>query len=246
MPLFQWINVVMNQILGFLILKIIDTVKYFKYKEWKIFKGYGLRIYTGLFGAGKTSTMVRDAYVICKKYSQVTLLTNMTIVNFPKHTKIIFLDDYKQIISSPANTLILIDEIATIFNARDWKTDGVPAPLLGQLLQVRHVRKMILATAQKFDHVDKLIRQITFDVRECMCIMGRWNFVKVYNAMDYEATIGNSEKTGRVKRIYGFLQTDQVRSLFDTMEMVERMKKKQYLNDVEVLAKQQTKVIKFN
>ena len=31
------------------------------------------------FGSGKTLTMIRDAYNICKKYPEVTLLTNVCV-----------------------------------------------------------------------------------------------------------------------------------------------------------------------
>lgn len=237
------INIFLSQFLGFLIVKIIDAFKYFKNKEYRIFKGFGLHIYCGMFGSGKTSSMVRDAYLQAKKYQSLTILTNMKIFNFPKHTKIVELENYNQIINCPKNTLILIDEISTVFNSRDWKTDGVPAALLGTLLQVRKENKMMYATAQRFQHVDSLIRQITFTVKDCSCYLGRWNIIKVFNGLDYENTIGNTQKTGKLLRMYGFIQTDVVRNLYDTKEMVEKMKKSKYITDAEALKKQSSMVI---
>lgn len=235
MAILSLISIFLNQIIGFLILKAIDSVRYFKNKEWRIFKGYGLHIYVGMFGSGKTSTMVRDAYLKCKKYKELSVLTNMKLCNFPRWTKIVMLQDAKQIVEAPANTLILIDEISTVFNNRDWKTDGVPAALLGTLLQNRKERKMLYATAQHFKHVDSLIRDITQTVKQCSCYFGRWNIIKVFDGMDYENTTGNTRVTGKILRMYGFLQTDFLRSLYDTFEMVELMKKAKYVNERETL-----------
>lgn len=179
-----------------------------------------------------------DAYEIALRYPQVTILTNMTLLNFPSHTKIVDLVNYSQIINSPENTLIVLDEISTVFNSRDWLKDGVPAPLLGQLLQVRKQHKMMFATAQVFFHVDKLIRDITFSVRDCRCFCGRWNIVTSYEGKDYESRGDNVEKKPRVLKFYGFIQTDKIRNLYNTYEMVEKMKKTKYISDIEVLEKQ--------
>jgi hypothetical protein len=138
-----------------------------------------------------------------------------------------------------------LDEISTVFNSRDWKKDGVPAALLGCLLQCRKQRKMLLATAQRFQHVDSLIRQITFTVTECSCILGRWNFCKVFYGIDYENTIGNTQNVGKVISLTGFVQTDFIRNLYDTEEMVEKMKKDKYISDSETLKNQENKVIKI-
>jgi hypothetical protein len=238
----QWIAIITGQLLAFIIWKVWDLISLIRFKEWKIFKGFGLHLYCGLFGSGKTSSMVHDAYVIAKRFPQVTILTNMQLKNFPNWTKIMPLENFQQIIDAPPNTVILIDEISTVFNSRDWKTEGIPAALLGMLLQVRKERKMILGTAQRFQHVDSLIRQITFSVRDCMCIAGRWNIVKVFNALDYENTIGNTVKTGKIKKVYGFIQTDFHRELYDTMEMVQKMKKDKYIADEEAI-KTRLKVI---
>lgn len=50
-----------------------DVYRYFKNHEGKHFHQWGLHIYLGKFGAGKTCSMVRDAYFICKRYPDVTI-----------------------------------------------------------------------------------------------------------------------------------------------------------------------------
>jgi hypothetical protein len=216
--------------------KMIDIYRYFKNKEWKDFKGYGLHIYVGLFGAGKTISMVEKARRIAKAYPQVTILTNIKLFDFPEHSKIEPLINFKQIIDAPGDTLILIDEISSILNSRRWDKEGVPAALLGQLLQIRKQRKMLLATAQRFLHVDKLVRDITFTVRDCNTISGRWTFTKIYDAWDYE-------RATDMKPVYPighstFIQTDKLRASYDTYELIDSLKKEEFLTDGEVIARQ--------
>lgn len=95
--------------------------KYFKEHENKHFHLWGLHIYLGKFGQGKTSTMVRDAYNLCCRYEDVTVLTNLKLTNFPKHIKILEVKSIQDILNAPDNTIVLIDEIGTIFNARDFQ-----------------------------------------------------------------------------------------------------------------------------
>jgi hypothetical protein len=216
--------------------KVIDIYRYIKNKEYKDFTGFGLHIYVGLFGAGKTISMVEKARRIAKAYPQVTVLTNIKLFDFPAHTTIEPLINFKQIIDAPGNTLILIDEISSILNSRRWDKEGVPAALLGQLLQIRKQRKMLLATAQRFLHVDKLVRDITFTVRDCNTIAGRWTFTKIYDAWDYE-------RSTDMKPVYPighstFIQTDKIRQSYDTYELIDSFKKEDFLSDGEVIARQ--------
>jgi hypothetical protein len=220
--------------------KVKDVYTYFKNKEWEIFDGFGLHIYVGMFGSGKTSSMVYDAYCLASKYKSLQILTNMHIQNFPKHTKIIPLVSYKQIVDSPANTLILMDELSSEANSRDWKKEGIPPDVLRTILQCRKQRKEFFATAQRFMHVDALYRQITFTVRECHCMAGRWNFVSVFDGWEYENR-NNPLKPLESLKSYSFVQTDHVRSLYDTAELVEKLKKTEYVDSVEILEKQGTR-----
>lgn len=59
-----------------------DVYRYFKNHEGKHFHQWGLHIYLGKFGAGKTCSMVRDAYFICKRYPDVTIITNLKLENY--------------------------------------------------------------------------------------------------------------------------------------------------------------------
>jgi hypothetical protein len=218
----------------FCFVKIIDIYNYYKNKEWLNFEGFGLHIFVGLFGKGKTISMVNQAYLIAKRYPQVTIYTNILLQNFPAHTKIVRLTNYNQIIDAPGDSLFLIDEISTLFQSRNWA--NFPMPLLSQLLQVRKNRKMILATAQRFSHVDKLIRDVTYSVIDCDCKWKRWNFGRWYIAEDWE---NKNVMNIPVPYDYStFIQTDFIRNLYDTYELIDNMKKQDFLSSEEILTRQ--------
>ena len=92
------------------------------------------------------------AYKLCKKYPQLHVLTNLKLKNFPEHTKIIELKTADDILNAPDNTLVLIDEIGTLFNSRDFTSgkNSVPKPVFQHLCQCRKRHMMILATVQRF------------------------------------------------------------------------------------------------
>ena len=143
------------------------TALYFNWSQ--IFNGWGIHLFVGKFGAGKTSLMVAEAYELCCKYPQLHILTNINIKNFPDYTEILPLNTAQDILNAPKNTLVLIDEIGTIFNSRDFSGGkcAVPKPLFQHLCQCRKRRMMIYATVQRFNLLDKQIRDITADVTAC-------------------------------------------------------------------------------
>jgi len=175
---------------------------------------------------------------LLKKCPKLKILTNFDLTNFPEHTEIVQLTNFNQIIDIEGDTLILLDEISSIFNSRNWSKGGIPADLIGMLLQVRKQKKVIFATAQVFKQVDALMRQITFRVVKCNTIGNRWTFAKEYDAYDYELTESTYNLLPRCLSRSSFIQTKEIRSLYDTFEMIDKAKKQEFLTDKEILEKQ--------
>lgn len=228
-----------KNVIGFLYWKIIDTYNYYRFREWTQFTGFGLHIYVGMFGSGKTSSMIKRAYDICNCYKDVNILTNMKLTNFPPWTKIIFMENYQQIVTCPPNTIILLDELSSESNSREWKKDGVPPEVLRHLLQVRKQKKMMFSTAQRFMHVDALYRQITFTVKDCQCWFGRWNWVYSFDGWEYENK-QNAIMPIPILSIDSFIQTNKIRNLYDTNELIEKLKRTEYIPNDEILLSQGT------
>ena len=218
-----------------------DWLIYKSYHKDKLFYGWGIHLFTGKFGAGKTSLMVIKAYELCKKYPQLHILTNLQISNFPEHTKILHLSCVEDILQAPENTLVLIDEIGTLFNSRDFMSGkkSVPKSLFQHLCQCRKRHMMILGTVQRFLLLDKQIRDISATVTECKSSFkhpfSRMLTGVVYDIDEYEALVQNPLYIPRSMDSFVYLQSEKYRHLYDTSEMVNGLLEMQYLSDEEIL-----------
>lgn len=90
-----------------------DLKKFISEKAWRNFNCWGLHLYTGKFGSGKTISAVKRAYELCCKYRGVTVLTNLELIGFPEDTKVIHLESANQILDLPDKSIVLIDEIGS-------------------------------------------------------------------------------------------------------------------------------------
>lgn len=220
-----------------------DFFWYIRCKYWTVFDMWGLHIYVAKFGGGKTSSMVANAYSLCRQYSQLSVVTNLTLSNFPKHTKILPLNTVNDILNAPENTLVLIDEIGTLFNSRDFKQGtALPKILFQYLCQCRHRHMMIYGTVQRWQFLDKQLRDITSTVRVCRSHLqhpfSRITTVTSYDALDYEMSYTNPLLKLSPLSVKVRLQTDKVRSLYDTMQMVDTLLSYDYDTDEEILQNQ--------
>ena len=218
-----------------------DTLQYIRYKEKKSFRGWGIHLFTGAFGSGKTSTMVTMAYRLCRKYPQLSIVTNVSLAGFPDGTRILPLASVQDILMAPPDTLVLIDEIGTIFNSRDFnsKSDRVPKELFQHLCQCRKRRMMIYGTVQRFCLLDKQLRDIAATVSTCHSYF-RYPFsrlvnVRTYDIDDYEIWQSNRLYVPRPVDTTMYVQTERYRRLYDTTALVTNMLKSDYKSDVDIL-----------
>lgn len=225
-----------------LIYYVYDKYLYHYYRKQYDFCGWGVHLFTGKFGAGKTSYAVAKAYDIAYQYPQVTILTNIKLQNFPPWTTVLPLNKAEDILNAPQNTLVLIDEIGTIFNSRDFSGGkcAVPKPLFQHLCQCRKRKMMIFGTVQRFNLLDKQIRDITADVTACHTHWAypfvRWQTAYTFDIEEYEMYSENRTYRPKIMRSDLIVQTNKLRSLYDTSELVQNMLKKEFLSDSEILA----------
>ena len=220
-----------------------DLKKYIVDKKWRDFNYWGLHLFLGRFGGGKTISMVRRAYWACKTHKGVTVLTNLTLDGFPEDTNIIKLKHIDQVLDLPDKSIVLIDEIGSIFNNRDYTGKGkrpVPKLVFQHLVQMRHRRIMVLGTVQRWNLLDKQLRDITDSVTECHSWFSdpfsRYTTCAEYDAQQYDKWYNNPLLPIRRIGYYGYVQTDELRSKYDTIEMVEGMLDGEYDSDAEILA----------
>lgn len=227
--------------LHFLFLVGRDYIRYMINRDYKRFNGWGLHIYLGMFGQGKTCSMVYDAYNIACKYEGLTIVTNLRLQNFPEHCTILPLRSAQDILNAPDNTLVLIDEIGTIFNSRDFakSKESVPKLLFQHICQCRHRHLMIFGTVQRWGFLDKQLRDITADVTVCKTSF-RHPFSRlvtntVYDAYEYDLFCNNPMREIMALSADCYIQTDKIRALYDTKEMVNTLLTMDYISDKEIL-----------
>lgn len=193
-----------------------------KTKE-KVFREYGVTIYCGRQGAGKTIAMVEYLERMKKKYPKVKVITNFDYKNQDKQMQ--SWEDIFKIRNGVQGVIFAIDEIQNEYDSTKWKS--FPEGLLSEITQQRKQRIKIICSSQVFTRVVKQLREQCFNVVECYTMLGRWTFCRSFCAEDYNAYVDNPdpEKKKYIKREWrhSFIQTDYIRNLYDTYAKVERL-----------------------
>lgn len=222
----------------------LDVVKYLREKSWNVCPTGELICYSGLFGQGKTLSAVREVvrlyfryngkYVWCgrrgKLVKQVVEVISNVDLQIP-YTKFQNLYQLVQAADSKVErenkedilliTLVLGDEFSVQLNSRAFK-NNLTADTLNSILTCRHSRMSLFYTAQRFAHVDKLLRQVTAQVVECEKL---WRFVRhsKFDAWDLE-TAGNPRLVLPLSRVCWFAINEDYLQ-YDTYARVGVLKK---------------------
>ena len=155
------------------------------------------------------------------------------------------LHSIQDIINAPDDTVVLIDEIGTIFNSRDFangKTKdgegGLPKILFQHICQCRHRHLVIYGTVQRWGFLEKQLREITNDVTVCSAFpchpFSRMITNWVYDAEEYNLFYQSPLRplvplAGEV-----WIQSDFFRQLYDTKEMVNTLLTMEYISDEDI------------
>lgn len=212
-----------------------DVYHYFKEKQWERFGKFGIDMYIGMFGAGKTLTMTHEATQLYKRYGDnLRFISNYHLVDIPY----IPLINFKQLVdlgdenddSLYVGTVVLIDEISTVLSHRNFS--NFPLEMLSMLLQQRKRHIYIMCTAQRFFMVDKIWRSITTRAIDCNKI---WRFanLKMYDAWDYEQAVNSSFL--RAKRNGWWFVRDLDYNAYDTSEMISKSSAEDFISNEEAI-----------
>ena len=182
----------------------------------------GIYLYVGLPGRGKTISIVKKLDEIRATYPDALIVTN-----FGYKYEHASLTSWKQLVNlknGASGIVFAIDEVQLTFNSRAWK--DFPPDMVTLLTQNRKERKLILTSAQSYDRVDKVFRELTNYVVRCRTIGGRWTFNRAFLREEYEAFVSGYGKSGR-KAVtswrFSFIQTDELRSQYDTFKILTRL-----------------------
>lgn len=240
----------------------IDFWYYIKWKEYNLCKTGELVAYTGLFGKGKTLSAVHrvvSAYhqyngktVWCKRRKKfvtqrVKVISNVALSipyeDFVSLEQVVLAaerkDSYDDEHDTLTITLVLGDEFSVQMNSRSFKTNIDPL-LLNTILTCRHHYISLYYTAQRFGHVDALLRQVTSYVVECDKL---WRFQRyaTYDAWDLENAT-NTQLIAPMGRGCWFVTNDDYNA-YNTLACVgnltKAMKEGDMMSESEILALQQ-------
>ncbi|MGT2757717.1 hypothetical protein [Streptococcus ovuberis] len=210
-----------KKILVFLAYIIHDG--FMRLKNGREFREYGLTLYCGRQGAGKTMAMVEYLERMRKLYPKAVICTNFGYVheNFP-------MTSWKQIFeirNGLDGVIFAIDEIQNEYNSSSWK--NFPEGLLAEITQQRKQRIKIVGTSQVFTRVVKQLREQTFEVVDCRTFLGRWTFTKAFDAEEYNAVCDRPEAKFKLRRLWrkNFVQSKKLREKYDSYAKIEQLAK---------------------
>lgn len=209
---------------------IMDIVHY----DRDLFREYGLRLYCGRQGAGKTIGMVYDLEYLRRRYPKVKIYTNFGYCAQTASLKSLndLLDS--QLLNGTDGVIFAIDEIQNEFSSASSK--DFPETLLSQITQQRKQRVCILASSQVFTRIAKPLREQSFIVVECKTLFGRYTKLKYIDADDYIEFADNPDPKKRLKlhkkNIKAFVQTDALRSCYDSYELITRLSRDGFVSKI--------------
>ena len=241
---------------------IIDFIKWFRYKQWNECKTGQLIAYCGLFGKGKTLSAVHHIINQYKRYNnrkiydfnrkkwvtqKIHIISNVDLAvpfeHFTGLVQIIQAAERFKKIDEENETLtcifVLGDEFSVQLNSRSFKSNIDPL-FLNTLLTCRHHHISLIYTAQRFNHVDALLRQVTSYVVTCNKV---WR-IMVHGQYDAFALENASDPTlVKPLRRYGWFICDKDFNAYDTLACVGNLTKScqsgDMMSEAEILALQQ-------
>lgn len=181
------------------------------------FSERGLYIIEGEQGAGKTTTMTYLLNKLQKQYPALKVYSNYHYAaeNEP------FYDWRKQFEYEVGETggVYAIDEIH-IWLCSSLQSKDFPPELLTQICQNRKNHRAIYGTVQVFGRCPKPIREQCKLLFSPYTIAGCLTFVIVRKPIVDE---NGKVLSYKFRRLFFFVQTDELRSLFDTYDIIKKM-----------------------
>lgn len=222
-PFFHFIS----KLIDFLRWKFVDFC--YLLINGKQFNLYGVTIFCGRQGSGKTISMVEMLDRIKTQFPDCVIVTNFGYIN-----QDYFLTDWRQLLNirnGEKGVVFAIDEIQNEYDNSKWQ--DFPEGILSVITQQRKQRIKILLTSQVYTRVVKQIREQCFEVIECKTLLGRWTRERCFDAEDYNLLIDNPspEKKFKMRKLwrYSFIQSDFIRNQYNSYEVVEKMKKAEFI-----------------
>ena len=196
-------------------------------KHGRVFKEFGVTMFTGKQGGGKSIALTEYCLRMKRKYPKVKILTNYGYDQQDQEINDWF--DLMSVRNGLDGVIFAIDEIQNEFDNSKWK--DFPPWLLKEITQQRKQRVKIVTTSQVFTRVVKQIREQSYDVGECRTLMGRWTFVRIFDGEEYNDWIDGGRDPDKKRKMvrkkrYSFIQTDELRKVFESYDKIQTLAEK--------------------
>ena len=223
---------------------IVDLYYYIKFQGWNNCSSGELIAYTGLFGKGKTLSAVHKVVGMYNRYDgkliydrdrkcwvtqRIKVLSNVALQipydDFVSLQQVVHCaeknGEYDKEHGTLTVTIVLGDEFSVQMNSRNFKSNIDPL-FLNTILTCRHYYISLYYTAQRFGHVDALLRQVTSYVVECDKL---WRFQRLnyYDAWDLENAT-NTQLIAPLRRACWFVRNRDY-AAYNTLACVGNLKK---------------------
>lgn len=215
---------------------LLDVINYIRLQKWKEFNCYGIDMFIGMFGHGKTLSMTHRARILYEAFGDnLRFISNYKLNDIPYIPLINFnqlVDLGEEEDSKYIGTVVLIDEIENVLSHRNFA--NFPLALLHTLTQQRKKKVYIMCSAQRFFMVDKLFRSITTNVIDCNKYW-RFQHCCFYDAWDLENAM-NYNMIKRISNNWWFVRNKDFMS-YDTSEMVKKNTAENFISNDEALVR---------
>ena len=223
---------------------VSDLIRYIRFQRWNECQTGELVAYVGLFGKGKTLSAVHKVVSMYERYNgmmvydrerqmwveqRVKVLSNVALDipydDFVSLQQVVHCaeknGEYDREHETLTVTLVLGDEFSVQMNSRNFKSNIDPL-FLNTLLTCRHYHISLYYTAQRFGHVDALLRQVTSYVVDCDKL---WRFQRqnLYDAWEMENATNSQLLTPMARRCW--FVTDSDYNAYNTLACVGNLQK---------------------
>lgn len=265
LALFPKIRCAVCHPVGIILYGAKDLYFYVRHNLKNLYRTGELVAYVGLFGKGKTLSAVHKVVTAYKKYDGKTVWCSRRRKLVTQRIKVIsnvalsipyedfvsleqvVLDaerkaDYDDANNTLTITLVLGDEFSVQMNSRNFKKNIDPL-FLNTLLTCRHYHISLFYTAQRFQHVDALLRQVTSYVVDCD---KTWRFQGNNQYVAWEMENATNPLLLRPVRRRAWFVKDSDYNAYNTLACVGNLKKDMQegnmLTEEEILALQMNPV----
>ena len=228
-----------------------DGITYLRHKDFNRCHTGDLDIYCGYFGSGKTLSLVHKVTGLYEQYNnkpvwcprrkmfvtqRILILSNvaLSVPYQPLHSlaQVVAASKVNQAYDDEHDTLTVtlacVDELGVQLNSRSFR-DNIDPTFLSTLLCCRHYYISLYGSAQRFGHVDKLMRDVTLHVIQCRKLW-RLQCNYWYDAWELE-NVTNPELVQPLRRGCWFVR-DKDYNAYNTLAVVDTLTKRYSENDM--------------